>query len=125
MVASKRLVEGAAAMDSFIARENIKHFLDRLWSERDAATRSRIRQLLIAEEDKLAASLGLLADIERHIADGTQRIERQRALVTAMRRDGRDGLPTAEALLDGMIESQLLIVKYREQTQTVVEQNRL
>jgi hypothetical protein len=112
-------------VDRFIARENIKHFRDRLWSENDRDTWSRIQKLLVAEEDKLGADLELLADIERHIADGSQRIERQQALVAIMQRDGHDGLPVAQALLDGMIEGQILHVAYRERTLTAIKQNRL
>jgi hypothetical protein len=78
-------------MDRFIARENIKHFRDRLWSEVDQNERVRLRDLLIAEEDKLAADLELLADIDRHISHGNHRIDGQRALVNAMERDGRNG----------------------------------
>jgi hypothetical protein len=47
-------------MDRFIARENIRHFRDRLWSESDPDTRLRLHRLLLAEEDKLAADLDSL-----------------------------------------------------------------
>jgi hypothetical protein len=63
------------------------------------------------------------ADIERHIADGDGRIERQRALVGAMERDGHNGLQTEQALLDGMIDGQLLHVKYRERMVIAIKQN--
>jgi hypothetical protein len=82
-------------MDRFVARENIKHFRDRLWSETDHKVRARLRQLLIVEEDKLAADLELLAAVDRHMSDGSRRIERQRALVNAMERDGHNGLAQA------------------------------
>jgi hypothetical protein len=52
----ENLREGRA-MDRYIARENIKHFRDRLWSEIDQDVRARLQQLLVAEEDKLAANL--------------------------------------------------------------------
>jgi hypothetical protein len=112
-------------VDRFIARANIKHFRDRLWSETDPVTRSSLQKLLVAEEDKLAASFELLADIETHIADGNLRIERQRDLVAAMERDGRDGLPKARDLLYGLLESQVLHKEFRERILVKVERNRL
>ena len=65
----------APMMDRFIARENIRHFRDMLLSDVDPEVRSRVRQLLVEEEDKLGKNLELLADIERHIAEGARRIE--------------------------------------------------
>jgi hypothetical protein len=112
-------------MDRFIALENIKHFRDRLWSETDASMRSRLHKLLVEEEDKLVKNLELLTDIERHLADGHRRIEKQRVLVAAMARDGHDHLATARALLDGMTETQRLHTEYRELTLAAIRQNRL
>jgi hypothetical protein len=112
-------------MDRFIARENIKHFRDRLWSETDTDTRARLQTLLVAEEDKLAADLELLADIDRHIADGDRRMERQQALVTAMERDGHNGLSQARVLLNGMTEGLLLHKRYRQQILIRINENPL
>jgi len=112
-------------MDRFIARENIKHFRDRLWPEVDQEARSLLRKLLVEEEDKLGADLELLADIKRHIADGNQRIERQRALVTVLERDGQKGLAHAKTLLDGMLESQVLLHDYHRRIVIQVSQSRL
>jgi hypothetical protein len=112
-------------MDRFIALENIRHFRDRLWSESDPDTRLRLHRLLLAEEDKLAADLEVLADIERHIADGNGRIERQQGLVANMRLDGHRSLSVAQALLDGMIETQHLHVQYREHILIKIKDNRL
>src|SRR6516164_6511816 len=102
-------------MDRFIARENIKHFRDRLSVEIDPDMRSRLHKLLVAEEDKLGADFELLADVERHIADGNRRIKRQRAIITDMERDGHNGLVQARVLLEGLVESQWLIKNYRRQ----------
>ena len=112
-------------MDRFIAQANIRHFRDRLWSETDFVTRSRLQQLLLAEEDKLAKDFELLADIERHISDGRRRIEKQRSLVAAMKRDGHSSLRTAQALLNGMADAQQLHMKYRETILIAIDQNRL
>ena len=112
-------------MDRFIARENIRHLRTRLWSEDDAATRTCLQRLLIEEEDKLGASLELLADIERHIDDGHQRIARQRVLVASMQRDGHAGLTLANSVLDTMIDTQGLHERYRVRVLADVERSRL
>jgi hypothetical protein len=111
---------------ALIARENVKHYRNRLWSERDPAARSRVQKLLVAEENKLGRlgeNLKLLTDIDRHITEGNRRIERQRAVVATMKRDGHNDLQSAQALLDGMIEGQLLHLKYREQVLIAIKQN--
>lgn len=79
-------------MDRFIARENIRHYRDMLLSDIAPEVRSRVRKLLVEEEDKLGKDLELLIDIERHIADGAQRIEAQQSCVRAMHTNGHDGL---------------------------------
>ncbi len=94
-------------MDRFVARENIKHFRDLLWTDLDARDRVRIQRLLIEEENKLARCTELLDNLERHIENGRRRITEQCARVERMQRDGHRDLARAEALLDGMIESQL------------------
>ena len=112
-------------MDRFIARENIKHFRDRLSVEIDPDMRSRLHKLLVAEEDKLGADFELLADVERHIADGNRRIKRQRAIVTDMQRDGHDGLVQARVLLESLMDSQLLSKNYRRRILMEITQNGL
>jgi hypothetical protein len=108
-------------MDRFIARENIRHFRDHLGSEVDPDSRALLHRLLIAEEDKLGKDLELLADLDRHISDGNHRIDRQRELITAMDRDGHNGLAHARTLLD----SQLLHKEYRQRTLLKIKQNGL
>ena len=108
------------AMDRFIARENIKHFRDLLGSATDCAMRSNLQKLLVLEENKLGASLELLADIDRHIADGNTRVERQQALVATMERDGHPALAQARTLLDGMRETLALHHRYRQRLMLAV-----
>ena len=112
-------------MDRFIARENIKHFRGRLWVEIDPDMRSRLHRLLVAEEDNLGTDFELLTDVERHIADGDRRIKRQRAIITDMERDGHNGLVQARALLEGLMESQLLSKKYRRRILIEIKRNGL
>jgi hypothetical protein len=62
-------------MDRFIARENIRHFRDRLISETDPTVRSSLQRLLVEEEDKLAKDLELLADLAHATAKFQQYVD--------------------------------------------------
>lgn len=112
-------------MDRFIARENIRHLRGRLASESDTGVRARLARLLVEEEDKLAADLELLADVDRHIGDGRLRIDRQRALVATLERDGHAGLGHARILLYAMLDSEALHTTYRERILIKIERGRL
>lgn len=112
-------------MDRYITRENIKHFRDRLSSEIDPKARALLQKLLIAEEDKLGGDLELLADVHQYIWDGYQRIERQCILVALMERDGHKGLDNGKALLDGLLETQLLYKDYHRRILIEISQNQL
>jgi hypothetical protein len=112
-------------MDQFVARANIGHFRDRLSREVNPETRAFLQKLLVEEEDKLGADLESLADVERHIEDSHHRIERQRALVAIMERYGNKGLDRAKALLDGLLESQLLHQEYHHRILIKISQYQL
>jgi len=112
-------------MDRFIARANIRHFRERLLSELDQHARARLQGLLVEEEDKLATDFELIADIDQHIEDGNHRIDRQRALVDRLERDGHDGLAHARLLLGCLIESQLLHQNYRRRVLIRIQQTEL
>jgi hypothetical protein len=111
-------------MDRFIARENIKHLRNRLWSESDAGMRVGLQKLLVEEEDKFGACAEQLAELDRHIDDGQQRIARQRVLVATMQRDGSAGHALASSILDTMIDTQGLHERYRVQVLAAVERKR-
>jgi hypothetical protein len=91
-------------VDRFIARENLKHFRDRLRCEVDPATRTTLHRLLVAEEDKLSADLGLVDDLEREISKCDAMIERQQALVAGIEVNGGDGA-VARTLLEAIVEA--------------------
>ena len=112
-------------VDRFIARENIKHFHLLLLSDVEPDQRLRVERLLVEEEDKLGRDLELLADIERHIAEGDRRINAQRVRVEAMQRSGHDGVHRAQAFLDGMIESHKISTNYRQLIAKEVQRNQL
>jgi hypothetical protein len=112
-------------MDQFVARVNIGHFRDRLSREVNPETRAFLQKLLVEEEDKLGADLESLADVRRHIEHSHHRIERQRALVAIMERYGNKRLDRAKALLDGLLESQLLHQEYQRRILIKISQYQL
>jgi hypothetical protein len=110
-------------MDSFVARENIRRFRDRFWSETDESRRARLRDLLLAEEHKLGADLETLAYLERNIADARRRIELQRSTLDGAK-DG-DQRDLARALLENMIESEKLFREIRDRILCKLDRDRL
>ncbi len=100
-------------MDKFVARENVRHFRDRLETETDASQRSLLQRLLIEEEDKLGHNLDLLHVIETNIRDGRTRVYRQQSIIASMEQDGND-TSQARALL-GVMSETLLIFEYRRE----------
>jgi hypothetical protein len=78
-------------MDRLIAAQNIKHFRDRLRCEPDQVTRATLQKLLVQEEDKLAADLALLEDLDQEITKCDAIIERQQALLVNIESNGGDG----------------------------------
>jgi hypothetical protein len=111
------------AMDRFIARENIKHFRDRLGSETNPDTRALLQRLLVQEEDKLGLDTALLAEVERAITNFDALIATQRKLVAVLKRDGGNGIARAESLLDGLKSSQILHREYHHKMLRVFNQN--
>jgi hypothetical protein len=78
-------------MDKFVARENIRHFHDRLETETDPTARSLLHRLLVQEEDKLGHNCEALREIENHIARVKEHVKRQQAL--------ENGSDTSQALV--------------------------
>ncbi len=111
-------------MDKFVARENIRHFCDRLEAETDAASRSLLRRLLVQEEDKLGHNSEALGEIENHIARAKGHVNRQQALLASSQRDAHD---TTEALvlLNAYSEILLAYENQREKILIKVQQSRL
>ena len=103
-------------MDRFIARENIKFYSNRLRTEADAATRSRVRLLLVEELDRLGADLEFIVEIERAISAFDALIKTQRNLVMMLEHDGLDGDGRARALLNGLLESKAVHRSYHRRT---------
>jgi len=108
-----------------MTRVIVRQCRDILLSDIGRDQRSLVHKQLIKEEDKLGKDLELLADIERHIGETCRRIEAQRVRVSAIQANGHNGLAVAQALLDGLIESQQLSMEYRQRVKDEIERNRL
>jgi hypothetical protein len=112
-------------MDRFIARENIRHYCDMLSSDIEPQVRSSVHKLLVQEEDKLGKDLELLSTIEKQLAAGARRIETQQLRVRVLLDDGSTDAARAQACLDGMMESQRVLVGYYQSVAKEVDRNRL
>ena len=70
-------------MDKFVARENIRHFWERLETETNPTTRSLLHELLVQEEDKLGHNSEALQQIDNHIATAKGHVARQQACLAS------------------------------------------
>lgn len=113
-----------AAMDKFVARENIRHFRDRLEVETDPTSRLLLRKLLLQEEDKLGHDSEALREIENHIARVKEHVSRQQAAITSTERAGQDATH-ALVLLSNYSEVLLAYESQREKILIRLEQSRL
>jgi hypothetical protein len=111
-------------MDKFVARQNIRHFRDRLETATDAATRSLVQRLLVEEEDKFGHNAEALRVIENFIIDAKGHVNRQQALVTSLQRDGRD-TTGALVLFNAYSETLLAFESQREKILINLEQSGL
>jgi len=119
------MIRADRSLSSIMARLLIRQYRDVLLSDIGSEQRSLVQKQLIKEEDKLGKDLQLLADIERHIAETCQRIEAQQVRVSTIQANGRDGLVVAQALLDGLLESQQLSMEYRQRVMDEIERRRV
>ncbi|RWE80151.1 MAG: hypothetical protein E5W28_11170 [Mesorhizobium sp.] len=111
-------------MDRFIARENIKHFVDRLQTETDDCTRATVQRLLIAEEDKFAKCPNGWIWRTR-TSSGSPILQCcSRAKVNDMRPDG-DGAALAHRHLENLEQLYELFVESRQLVVTMMERSSL
>jgi hypothetical protein len=111
-------------MDKFVARENIRHFRDRLETETDPTTRSLLLGLLLQEVEKLGHNAEALREIENYIARAKEHVNSQRALVASIEHDGHDRTK-ALALLNAYSETLLVYENQREKIAIKLRQSRL
>jgi hypothetical protein len=112
------------AVDRFRILDNIRHFRHRLSSELDSTQRAQLQKQLVEEEDKLGAHVALLDDVEREIKKAIVLIARQRALIAAMERHGRDGIQQARTLLNCLIDDQNWHQHYHQNILIAIEKAR-
>ncbi len=112
-------------MDKFVARENIRHFHDRLETETDPTARSILHRLLVQEEDKLGHNSEALHEIENHIARAKEHVNRQQAQILSIEGDGRDTTPELVLLLHAYSEILLAYENHREKILIKIQQSRL
>src|SRR5262249_15425650 len=93
--------------------EKIKHLGSRLKSYLHPNVRSHLQKLLIKEEDKLAADLEFLAEVERMIANFEALIETQSRLVETLETNGLES-GRERATLDGLRTTHVSCQMYRQ-----------
>jgi hypothetical protein len=111
-------------MEKFVARENIRHFCDRLETETDATVRPFLHGLLVQEEDKLGYNSEALREVENYIARAKGHLNRQQALLASTERDGHD-TTQALALLSAYGEVLLAYENQREKILIKLQKSRL
>jgi hypothetical protein len=106
----------------FVNDLNVARFLEKLWSERDPATRVSLQRLLM-EEDQFGRRAERLSNVHRHIADGRRRIELQKALIAKLKADGKDVSP-AENTLNNLTETEKILEQYRQVVLDAIQRRR-
>lgn len=112
------------ALERFVCDQNVAQFRDLLTREMDAARRTVLLRLLVAEECKLGFDMEQLANTDREIARCRAHVERQRTLVAELKRDGRD-TARASALLETLTQSLAAHEQHRRRICEKLDQSRL
>jgi hypothetical protein len=99
-------------MENFVHEQNVLRFSERLKTETDPTARTRVRQLLLDEENKFAATAERLDKTDGHIASCKEHITRQYGLIDRLNGEGRDVGP-AQRLLENLLDLHDLFVSYR------------
>jgi hypothetical protein len=110
-------------MAQFVSDLNVTRLLDKLRVERNLVLRASLRRLLLEEADKSGFNLERLSRVRRHIADGRDRIARQRALIERLATNGHD-VRLAENTLHNLVEIQEILEQYRLTILNAIDRNR-
>ncbi|MFZ5783743.1 MAG: hypothetical protein ACOY4R_26390 [Pseudomonadota bacterium] len=111
-------------MDVFVTEGNVEIYLSRLYATWSAEERQKLLSLVIAEEAKMGLSREHLENGQRRVADGRERVARQRALVAALPQAKQAGSQAA-LLLRTLEELQALLEQHLEVLQQRHEGSRL
>jgi hypothetical protein len=95
------------ALARFISDQNIARYADLLHHESDPKRRATLELLLLEEEDRFARDAERLDLAERLLANGEERIARQRTLISGLRDNGHN-VGRAEIFLTNMLVTQQL-----------------
>jgi hypothetical protein len=118
--------EGFAMDDTaqFISDLNVARFVDKLRLQRDPATRTVLKRLLLEEVRKLGFSLEQLSKIDRQLTESRARVRAQKNLIERLRTNGRDTEP-AEILLSNLVGIQEIFERHRQIIVDSLNRNRL
>ena len=111
-------------MNVFLTEHNVDLYLTRLHTTRDAQDRDGLLRLLVQEEDRMGESLEHLENGQRRVAEGAERIKRQRAFAEQLSPDARATSPSA-FFLETFEKTQALLEAHVEQLRKRVERSRL
>ena len=92
-------------MDStaqFVSELNVARFVEKLHIEDDPAKRASLQRLLLKELENLGFDCKQLGRVQRQIAEGRRRIEKQQAVVEKLRANGQD-VELAENTLSNLV----------------------
>jgi hypothetical protein len=107
-------------IEKFVCEQNVARYRTKLEAETDAARRSTMIRLLVAEESKFGIKTEQLASVDRHIARCRELITRQEALIGEMQSNGHDA-SRANALLETLVESLRVHKQYRATIRSSVD----
>jgi hypothetical protein len=101
-------------VDRPVRHGNILCFADQLRWETDPARQDTLKRLLIEEENRFGAADEHLRIVELRLADGAERIARQRRLIAELK-NGAGDAASAERLLRTFEMIQDLFERFRDQ----------
>jgi hypothetical protein len=110
-------------VDRPVCHGNILCFADQLRWETDPARQDTLKRLLIEEENRFGAADERLRIAELKLAEGAERIARQRRLIAELKSGGGDAA-VAERLLRTFEVIQELFERFRDQNYRAREARR-
>ena len=113
-------------MDStaqFVSNLNVARFVEKLRLEHDPVMRASLQRLLLKELENLGFDCKQVGNVQRQIAEGRRRIEKQQAAVEKLRANGQD-VELAENALSNLVEIQRIFEQHRQAILDATDRNR-
>ena len=101
----------STSLNAFVTESNVELYLSRLYTTLDATDRDNLLRLLVEEESKMGRSLEHVENGERRVADGCERLKRQRTVVAGLPIGKRHEHPAAR-LLETLEQTQALLEQH-------------